>query len=104
MTSLLLLFTGGLALTLGDIIMKQWLQTSDAKLYGLGLVAYLAGLNLLAQSFRFKGIAVASALLIIFNIVSLALVGYFFFAEKISRLQLVGLSLALAAVICLEGG
>lgn len=101
---LFLLATGGILLTIGDIVMKHWVVNGGAKHYGLGLVVYLAGLNLLAHSFRFKSIAVASVVFILFNVVSLAIAGFYLYNEKPTATQLAGMSLALAAVICLESG
>jgi hypothetical protein len=45
MQPLLLLATGGITLTLGDIIVRQWLATNDGKTYVLGM-AFAAVLRL----------------------------------------------------------
>lgn len=104
MQSLFLLITGGTILTIGDLVMRQWLATQDVKTYALGMAIYLVGLNCLVQGFRDRGIAAASALFIIFNLVSLAIAGFYLFGEKISPMQWVGFGLAFAAVLCLESG
>ena len=95
---------GGLILTAGDLVMKGWVIDGSAKLYGIGMLLYLLGMNFLAQSFRFKGIAVASALFVIFNLVTLAIASYMLYGEKMTSGQLVGLGFAIAAIVLLEVG
>lgn len=99
---LFLLFLGGLILTFGDIIMKKWVQTHHTVFYVVGLTIYLIGLNFLAQSFRFKNIAVASVIFVIFNVVTLALVSWLYFRETLSPLQISGIVLGILAVTILE--
>ncbi len=82
--------------------MKKWSVSNDPCLYTAGMALYLLSLNFLAYSFKHKDIAIASALLIIFNIASLAVVGYFLFDEKLSAGKIVGLLLFTAAVFLFE--
>ena len=99
---LLLLFIGGVVLTCGDILMKKWVNTHTIYLYLVGLLIYLIGLNFLAQSFRYKNIAVASTIFVIFNVVTLLIVSWFYFKETLSIYQIVGIGLGLSSVILLE--
>jgi len=101
-TSLILLAIGGVVLTCGDILMKKWVATNTYMFYFIGLAIYLVGLNFMAQSFKFENIAVASTLLVIFNIISLAIVSWLFFKETLSPLQIVGIVMGIATVIILE--
>ena len=96
-----LLFIGGVVLTVGDVLMKKLVVTNSGFFYLLGLAAYLLGLNFLAQSFRFENIAVASIMLVIFNVTILSLVSWFFFKEPLSVLQIIGIVLGMAAVTIL---
>lgn len=102
MTGLVLLVLGGLVLTLGDIVMKEWIINNSYYWYSSGIVMYTLGLNFLAQSFRYKNISVASVLLVIFNVITLTLVSFFFFSEKITIQKIIGIALGLISVIILE--
>lgn len=99
-----LLVTGGIVLTVGDVMFKLWAESPNPALYTAGLLVYLFGLTFLAQSFKYENIAVASALFVIFNILSLLLVSWIYFDEKISLLQMIGLLLAIASILLLEIG
>ena len=102
MFPLLILLAGGIILTAGDVLMKKWSVSNDPFLYAAGMVLYLISLNFLAYSFKLKDLAIASALVVIFNILSLAAIGYFFFDEKLSVSKMIGLLLFTAAVILFE--
>jgi multidrug transporter EmrE-like cation transporter len=98
----ILLFVGGIILTVGDIFMKKWVGTNNYYFYFAGLVIYIVSLNLLAFSFKYKNIAVASIIYIIFNIVTLSIVSWFYFKETLNTMQMVGITLGLISVIVLE--
>jgi len=100
--SLLLIFIGGIVLTVGDLVMKKWVGNSSPFLYGLGLAIYLIGMVFLSQSFKFKNIAVASLMLVLFNIVTLLIVSWFFYQEKLSLLQMIGIAFGLISIVILE--
>ncbi len=100
--SLIILGAGGLILTIGDIVMKKWVTSGSRLFYIIGLTVYLAGLIFLAQSFKYKNIAVASVIFVIFNVVTLSLVSWFYFKEKLSPLELSGIALGIAAIIVME--
>lgn len=100
--SLLILFIGGIALTIGDLIMKEWVLNNKLSFYLLGIFVYLIGLLFLSYSFKFENIAIASALFVIFNIITLLLFSYFYFKEPLSWQQLVGVGLAITSIIILE--
>lgn len=75
MLPLVILFLGGIALTIGDILMKRWLIGSSIGDYSLGMLLYVIGLNMLVYTFKFKNIAIASTVFVIFNVVTLAIAG-----------------------------
>lgn len=98
---------GGVTLTIGDIIFKIWIDRSLPYLslfYTSGMVCYIVGLIFLVESFKTQNIAVASALFVIMNIVTLALFSWFYFHEPLSTTQMFGLGLALIAIFLLEVG
>jgi multidrug transporter EmrE-like cation transporter len=102
MTPLLLLFIGGCVLTIGDIVMKKWVVNNSGFLFIIGLAIYLAGLIFLAWSFKYKNIAVASVIFVIFNIITLSIVSWFYFKETLTGLQIAGMLLGISSIIFLE--
>lgn len=102
MYSLFLLFVGGIILTSGDITMKKWVESSNNTWYIIGLVIYLIGMNFLAQTFKYKNIAVASVVFVLFNVITLIFVSWMFYNEKISYIKLLGIGLGLISVAILE--
>ena len=100
----IILVVGGVLLTLGDIVFKYYAGHHSPYLYGLGLLLYVGGLIPLIESYKYANIEVASALLVLFNIAILTLVGWLFFKEHIGVAELLGLFFAVLAIICLEIG
>ncbi|MBB1075851.1 hypothetical protein HUU62_15720 [Rhodoferax sp. 4810] len=101
-TPLILLFLGGVILTIGDIVMKKWVLANDLGAFWLGLFIYLTAMIFLAHSFKYKNMAVASTILVIFNVVTLAAVSYLVFGEKLVWTQTFGIAIGIAAVAMLE--
>ena len=101
---LFLLAIGGGVLTLGDIVFRYWVDHPSPVLYVVGLATYLLGLVFLVESFKYQNIAVASATFVIFNILSLLIVSWAYFGDKISLVQTVGIFLAIIAIFLLETG
>ncbi|MBI5037532.1 MAG: hypothetical protein HZC01_02410 [Candidatus Kerfeldbacteria bacterium] len=99
---LLLLGIGGAILTVGDIVMKYWVESQRRPLYVMGLIIYLGGLVFLAESFKYKNIAVASTIFVISNVTLLAIVSWLLFKEQLSWWELVGIALGITSVILLE--
>lgn len=99
---MLLLFIGGSILTVGDVLMKQWVCTTDRVWYLFGMAAYMLGMVFLAESFKTKNIAAASVIFIIFNVSTLALVSWCVYGERLSKMQLTGVFLAILAVVLIE--
>lgn len=82
--------------------MKKWVGNNNAVFYIVGIIIYLVGLNFLAQTFKYKNIAVASVILVIFNVVILAIVSWLYFKETLNTYQIIGIILGLASVVFLE--
>lgn len=99
---ILILFIGGSVLTIGDIVMKKWTTTNSIHLFLSGLFIYLIGLIFLALSYKYKNIAVASTMFVVFNIVTLSFVSWLYFKESLSNFQLIGIFLGIASVAFLE--
>lgn len=99
---IILLFIGGIVLTIGDIIMKNWVITNKYFYFGLGIIIYIIANCILAYCFKFKNIAVASMILVIFNIVTLSIISIVCFKEKLTIVQITGMILGLISVLVLE--
>lgn len=105
MTGMYWLILGGVALTAGDIAFKFWVDRAlpyTSFLYIGGLLVYLLGLVFLIESFKTENIAIASAIFVLINIITLAAVSWLYFGDKLSSLQGVGLVLALSAIVVLQ--
>lgn len=101
---LILTIVAGLILTAGDIVLKKWVVTSYNSLYVSGLFLYFISMNILAYSYKYEDIAVASMLMILFNIITLTLVGYFVFKENITLYEFTGLVFGIISLLFLEFG
>jgi multidrug transporter EmrE-like cation transporter len=84
--------------------MKKWVVSNSWIIYLFGLIIWIIGLNFLAFSFKYKNIAVASVLFILFNVLSLVLVSYFYFKEGLSYYEMAGMLLGILAIVLLELG
>lgn len=99
---LILLFIGGLILTIGDIVMKKWVSNNNTSIFLIGLMIYLVALIFLAYSFKYKNIAVASTIFVIFNIITLLFFSWFYFKETLTPLQIIGIVLGISSIMFLE--
>jgi len=96
------LIFGGFILTIGDIFFKFWTKNPHNWMYLVGISIYVIGLMFLIQSFKHTNIAVASAIFVVANIVTLAIVSWLFFNEPLSTVQMIGVLLAIISIIILE--
>ena len=99
---ILLTLLGGIILTVGDIVMKKWIINNNWYIFISGLLIWLLGNSFLALSFKYTNIAIASLWLVLFNIITLLFVSYFYFGEKLSTIQIIGIILGLVAAAILE--
>jgi multidrug transporter EmrE-like cation transporter len=102
LVALSLLLAGGIFYTAGDIYIKKWTFTNSSFDYCLGIFIYGIGINFLAHSFKYKNMAVASLMVIIFNIVILMIFNNFYFREKLATTELVGVVLAIVSICLME--
>ncbi len=99
---IILIALSGIILTGGDLLMKTWVANGKQAFYFIGLIIYLIGLIFLAQSFKYKNIAIASLLVILFNVITLLFVSWLFYKETLSSIQLFGVLLGIVTVVILE--
>lgn len=102
LTAVFLILAGGIVLTVGDVVMKSWVENEKISLYIVGLGIYLLGLMFLVQSFKYENIAEASIAMVVGNVITLTILSYFYFNEKISLLGLLGILLGIASFAILE--
>jgi multidrug transporter EmrE-like cation transporter len=92
----------GVFLTAGDILMKIWVEGRQTRYYITGLILYIVGVNFLAFSYLYRNIAVATTLTNIFNILILTAVSWFWFKDKLTIQEMIGIAFAIVAIIILE--
>ncbi len=103
-----LLFVAGTFLTLGDLSMKEWIKVSGGNflthpwIYLAGMFVYIIGLTLFAFSLKKENIAVATVILIFFNILTVLIIGRYFFGESFSTFHYIGLFFGVLALIAFE--
>ena len=93
---------GSISLTAGDIFMRKWVGDNSYGNFSIGFACYMLGMLFLALSFKYKNIAIASMLLVLFNIITLLIVSWFMFKETISLKEIIGISIGISAIILLE--
>lgn len=100
-----LTFIAGVFLTIGDFTMRVWTDNTHMwRWYILGIFIYFISLNLLAQSYRFKNIAIASLIMEIVNLGTYLAISHWKFGDVLSRMEVAGVILGIAAIICFEIG
>jgi multidrug transporter EmrE-like cation transporter len=99
---LILTIICGIFYTAGDIAMKKWITNPTIGSYVIGALLYVVGMNFLAFSYKYKNIAVATALCVIVNIILLTIVSWVYFKEPLTTKQLVGITLSMIAIFLLE--
>lgn len=100
-TPLLILFASGIILTIGDVVLKSWVEKGAAYslMYAGGVALYLAGSMMLAESYKYEiNIAAAGVIQVLFNTIILLGFTYFFFKEPLSAGQIAGVALGMIAI------
>jgi multidrug transporter EmrE-like cation transporter len=82
--------------------MRYWIDNHLTYLFVLGIMVYVVGEVIMALSFRYQNIAVASILTVIFNILALSILSYFMFGDKLNLLAIIGIIMGLVSVTILE--
>jgi drug/metabolite transporter (DMT)-like permease len=103
--SILLLIGVGLLLAVGDFLMKEWAERSGAGFqlstwFFSAIVCYIIGLTFYAVELKKVDFAAASYFILLFNMIFVASIGYIFFQDHASRLEILGICFGLLAVLC----
>jgi multidrug transporter EmrE-like cation transporter len=96
------LLASGCLLTIGDLLMKQWIESNLTRYCVLGLTVYYIGLIFLALSYRYKHIAIATCITCLLNIIILSIVSTFLYKEPLGFREMVGISLSITSILVLE--
>jgi multidrug transporter EmrE-like cation transporter len=103
--ALIILFLSGVVLTVGDVVLKYWVekgQSYHSILYVIGVATYLAGSLLLVESYKHDvNIAIAGILQIMFNTIVLVLFTYLFFKEPLATKQIIGIFVGMVSIYLL---
>lgn len=92
----------GILFTLGDVFLKYWSNKSPSYYLVIGFLFYILAGTVLAFSFKRKEMAVAVAVLICFNLIAVSVLGFTIFKETLGLKEIIGMSLAITAVIVLS--
>lgn len=84
--------------------MKKWTIHAHYGYYAFGLLVYAIGLSVLAVSYKYEDMAVASVMIVMFNIITLLIFGAFYFRENLTIYEVSGIFLALGSIVLLEIG
>ncbi len=100
-----ILFLSGVVLTIGDVVLKYWVergQNYTSLLYIFGVLTYLIGSILLVESYKHDiNIAFAGILQIMFNTIVLIIFTYLFFKEPLTAKQILGMFLGITSIYLL---
>ena len=100
--AIIVLIFSGLILTVGDIVLKYWVEKGSdytSLLYLFGVLTYLGGSLLLVESYKHDvNIAVAGILQIMFNTIILLLFTYLFFKEPLTTRQIIGIFVGITSI------
>ena len=95
----------GVGLTIGDVLMKQWMLGGASfkkvmlVLYLSALVVYCASLTLEAFQLRTTNLSIAVITPILINIIAISLLSFFYYKEGLSLYQSAGIGLAVVSIV-----
>ena len=98
----------GIGLSLGDVLMNHWADNGSRFsgqlffIYLLALIIYGASLTLYAYQLKTTQLSIATIIPVLINVAIVFTVSTFFLHEKINAYQLIGISLALVAIVFLS--
>lgn len=105
LSPLVVLFFGGIILTIGDIFAATWVRSGGGIfLYFMVILFYILGMVILIFSYEKEDIPVASIILVMFNVTILTVVGIVLFKEEVSVAKIIGIILGLISITFLELG
>ncbi len=98
----------GIGLAVGDLLMNHWADNGSrftnqmVFFYLFALVVYVASLTLYAYQLKTTQLSIATIVPVLVNITLIFTISTFYFHEKVNAYQLIGISLALVAIVFLS--
>jgi drug/metabolite transporter (DMT)-like permease len=92
----------GVVLTVGDIILRSWIETKWAHGFELAFLVYVFGVFCMMMSFFHQNIAVGTVAAVVLNAVLYLVAAHFFFGDTIGAWQITGIVLGIIAFAILE--
>ncbi|MBW3021133.1 EamA family transporter [Candidatus Woesearchaeota archaeon] len=102
MNSSLLFIGAGIGVTVGDVLLCNWVRQNNNLFLFLGLLFNVIGILFYAQTLRFESIGVATSIFLAINIVAVTLAGLVLFGERISWSQGSGILMVIISIILME--
>ena len=92
----------GILLTLGDLVLREWLDTRWPLGFWVVLTIYMVGTFCMMMSFFSQNIAVATVAAVVANAVGYVVASYFIFGDTISALKIMGMFAGIVSFAILE--
>lgn len=87
---------------MGDVFFKKWALEHRPLLLGLGLFIYFLGTIFWAISLKYEDLSKSISIFTVINLISVILIGVFYFHEDLSLVNKIGIGLGIISVILLE--
>lgn len=98
----LLVLAAVLLEAVSDIFFKKWSMDNRKILLGIGLFIYFIGTVFWAISLKYEYLSKAITIFTILNLLIIVLVGVYFFDEKLSVLNKIGIAVGVLSVMLVE--
>lgn len=88
---------------LGDVLLKKWSVSGNKHIFFvLGLVIYLIATVVWAFSLKHEFLSKSISIVTVLNTLFVVAVGVFYFKESLSWVNMLGIALAIVAIILIE--
>lgn len=87
---------------IGDILFKEWTIKNNTWLLISGIIFYMLATTFWAFSLKYQELAKAVVIFGVLTVIIGVLVGVFLYKEKLTSLNILGVTLGLACIILLE--
>jgi multidrug transporter EmrE-like cation transporter len=102
MNFLIIVFVGAVFYTVGDLFFKEWVTHNRTLFLCIGVLVEIVGLVLLANSFKYRNMAVANITMETINSILLVAISWIFFKEQLNFGQMAGIAISLVGLYLLE--
>lgn len=99
---LLLLLVSVIFEVIADVLFKKWAISNKIAILIIGFGLYSIGTVFWAFSLKYEYFSKAVPVFIMLNLIFLSLIGVYYFHERLSTLNIMGVLLALISIILIE--